>query len=151
MIRVTFDHDYIDNLQDYYHRNECIREQQYLSPEKLLHLAAFCVSKAANIVDDGAESRRNGPDAEAGLDAVRQLSLLCDNADHAVGRLEPVTRVNGQTNAEREMQERHRMTAVPPTAAEKRTGYSPTLRVALSSTIRHLVGRLNICWKTPRV
>ena len=32
MIRVKFDHDYIDGLDDYYHRNECIREQQYLSP-----------------------------------------------------------------------------------------------------------------------
>ena len=33
--------DYIDNLEDYYQRNECIREQQYLSHDKLLHLAAF--------------------------------------------------------------------------------------------------------------
>jgi hypothetical protein len=47
MMRVTFDPYYVDDLQDYYRRNECIREQQYLSPEKLLHLAAFCVSKAA--------------------------------------------------------------------------------------------------------
>ena len=47
MIRVKFDRDFIDDLQDYYHRNESIREQQYLSPDKLLHLAAFCISKVA--------------------------------------------------------------------------------------------------------
>ena len=67
MIRVKFDHDYIDGLDDYYHRNECIREQQYLSPEKLLHLAAFYVSKAATGVNENSESRRNGPNAEAAL------------------------------------------------------------------------------------
>lgn len=151
MIRVTFDRDYIDNLQDYYHRNQCIREQQYLSPEKLLHLATFCVSKAADIVNDTAESRPNGPRAEAALDAVRQLSLLCENADQADGRREPVTVVNGQTNGERETQERHRTTAVAPTLAEKYTGHLRQLRVAVGSTMRGLVGRFNICGKTPRI
>lgn len=95
MIRVTFDRDYIDDLQDYHHRNECIREQQYLSPEKPLHLAAFCVSTAANIVSDSAESRRNGPEAEAALDAVRQLAPLCEAAGLGDARLETVTVVNG--------------------------------------------------------
>ena len=48
MIRVTFDRHYMDNLEDYYRRNECIREQQYLSQDKLLHLAAFCCVKGVH-------------------------------------------------------------------------------------------------------
>ena len=106
MIRVTFDHDYIDNLEDYYQRNECIREQQYLSHDKLLHLAAFCVSKVAIAADERGDTRWNEPKAEAALDAIRQLSLLCEKAVHGKGQIEPATIVNGQANSERQNQER---------------------------------------------
>jgi hypothetical protein len=151
MIPVMFDRDYIDDLQDYYHCNECIREQQYLSPEKLLHLAAFCVSKAATDVNENSESRRHGPKAEAALDVVRQLELLCENAVWGSAQLETVTVVTGQTNGDRETRERHRTTAVPPTMTESCDGDLGKLREAVNSTLRDLVRRLNICWKTPRV
>jgi hypothetical protein len=106
MIRVTFDRDYIDNLEDYYRRNECIREQQYLSQEKLLHLAAFCMSKVAIAVDESGDARRNDQKAEAALDAVRQLSLLCEAGDQVEARTEPITIVNGQSNGAGQNQER---------------------------------------------
>jgi uncharacterized membrane protein YeaQ/YmgE (transglycosylase-associated protein family) len=75
LIRVTFDRHYMDNLQDYYRRNECIREQQYLSQDKLLHLAAFCVSKVAT--DDRGHARKDQQTAEAAVDVIRKISLLC--------------------------------------------------------------------------
>ena len=89
MIRVTFDRHYMDNLEDYYQRNECIREQQYLSHDKLLHLAAFCVSKAAIAADERGDTRWNEPNAEAALDAIRQLSLLCEKAVHGKAKSSP--------------------------------------------------------------
>ncbi|MEX2308998.1 MAG: hypothetical protein WD738_15460 [Pirellulales bacterium] len=151
MIRVTFDGDYIGNLQDYYHRNECIREQQYLSQEKLLHLAAFCVSKVANHIEESGESPRNGQNAEAALDAVRQLSLLCEKADQADARIEPVTIVNGQTNGERHNDERHTTTSATPTLAEKCIVRLLRLRAAAGSAMGAVAGRRNIRGKTPRI
>jgi len=117
MLRVTFDSDYIGGLQDYYRRNECIREQQYLSHDKLLHLAAFCVSKVANNIDEGMERLPNGPKAEAALDAIRQLSLLCEKTVHA--RKEHIIVVNGQTNVETRNHARHKTTSATPSLAEK--------------------------------
>ena len=119
MIRVTFDHDYIDNLEDYYQRNECIREQQYLSHDKLLQLAAFCVSKVAIAADERGDARWNEPKAEAALDAIRQLSLLCEKAVHGKAQIEPVTIVNGQANSERQNQERCATPSVPTTWFER--------------------------------
>ena len=98
MIRVTFDHDYIGNLEDYFQRNECIREQQYLSQDKLLHLAAFCVSKVAVVADKSGDEQSSEQKAEATLDAIRQLSVLCQNAVHGNAQIEHVTIVNGRTN-----------------------------------------------------
>jgi hypothetical protein len=72
MTRVTVDSYYIDDLQDYYVRNECIREQQYLSQEKLLHLAAFCISKASVELNE-CEAPQSATASEAALDVVRQL------------------------------------------------------------------------------
>src|ERR1051325_6229166 len=95
MMRVTFDPYYIDDLQDYYRRNECIREQQYLSPQKLLHLAAFCVSTAAENIGISKENRDNGITREAALEVVRELSTLCDNADLTAAKQAPVTIING--------------------------------------------------------
>jgi hypothetical protein len=109
MIRVTFDPNYIDDLQDYYRRNECIREQQYLSPEKLLHLAAFCVLKAAKDGDDEKERNGNVANREVALDVVRQLLVLCENVDQVQAQLEPVIIVKGQTSHERQNDERRAM------------------------------------------
>ncbi len=114
MMRVKFDPYYIDDLQDYYRRNECIREQQYLSPEKLLHLAAFCVSKATTDGDAETEQHGIGPNREVALDVVRQLSVLCDTADLEHAQQEPVTIVNGETLLERQNKAAQSMTAIPP-------------------------------------
>jgi len=95
-MRVTFDPYYIDDLQDYYRRNECVREQQYLSREKLLHLAAFCVSKATIQVAGQTEQHVDGSNREIALDVVRQLSVLCENVGQVQVQLEPVTVVTGQ-------------------------------------------------------
>ena len=111
-----FDSDYIESLEDYYRRNECIREQQYLSQEKLLHLAAFCMSKAANTIDASGQSRRNGPKADAALDAVRQLSLLCEKPEREESRREPNIVVSGQSNAELQTGAKHTTTSATPTA-----------------------------------
>jgi len=151
MIRVTFDRDYIDNLHDYYHRNECIREQQYLSQEKLLHLAAFCVSKFAGNIDESGESRQNGPQAEAALDVVRQLSLLCGKADQADVTIEPITIVTGHTNGERQSHERQTTAATTPTLVETCIVRLLRLRAATGSIIGAVAGRLNFRWKTPRI
>lgn len=83
MVRVTFDRHYMDNLQDYYRRNECIREQQYLSQDRLLHLAAFCMSKVAVAADDRGDARRDEQKVEAAVDVIRQLSSLCEKEDQA--------------------------------------------------------------------
>jgi hypothetical protein len=114
MMRVTFDPYYVDDLQDYYRRNECIREQQYLSPEKLLHLAAFCVSKAAKDGDAETEQHGIGPDREVALDVVRQLSVLCDDADLEHAQREPVTVVKGETLKERQNNAAQSTTAIVP-------------------------------------
>jgi uncharacterized membrane protein YeaQ/YmgE (transglycosylase-associated protein family) len=102
MIRVTFDRHYMDNLEDYYRRNECIREQQYLSQDKLLHLAAFCLSKVADATDERRQSRP-GERAEAAADVIRQLSLLCGReggqAEDPIRSLIPST-ANGSVKAE---------------------------------------------------
>ena len=121
MIRVTFDRDYIDTLQDFYHRNKCIREQQYLSQEKLLHLAAFCLSKVAIELNKGGETHRNGPKAEAALDAIRQLSILCESANQASAGIGPTTVVRGHTDGERQDLEQHTPTPVSPALVEKST------------------------------
>lgn len=147
MIRVTFDPSYIDDLQDYYDRNECIREQQYLSQEKLLHLAVFCVTNAANHID-GSGALRKAPNVEAALDVVRQLSLLCENADQVDARHEPVIIVNGETNDERHNHERHITGFVTPTLIERWFAHARRLRAAMRSAVRGLIGRLNICSKT---
>jgi hypothetical protein len=76
MIRITVDPYYIDDLQDYYARNECIREQQYLSQEKLLHLAAFCISKASAELNESEAPQPGATMSEAALDVVRQLLPL---------------------------------------------------------------------------
>ncbi len=96
MIRVTFDPYYVDDLQDYYSRNECIREQQYLSPEKLLHLAAFCISRVATNSNINGQPRRHGPRGGAALDAVGQFSLLIDDANPFGACPEPVMIISGQ-------------------------------------------------------
>ena len=109
MIRVTFDHDYIGNLEDYFQRNECIREQQYLAQDKLLHLAAFCLSKVAVTTEERGDERSNESNAEAVLDAIRQLSVLCQKAVHREAQIEPVTIVNGQTNDGQHQESRVRL------------------------------------------
>jgi uncharacterized membrane protein YeaQ/YmgE (transglycosylase-associated protein family) len=99
-IRVTFDRYYMDNLEDYYRRNECIREQQYLSQDKLLHLAAFCVSKVAIATDNGGDARQDEKKVGAALDAIRQLSLLCEKADQAEQPVKAVIIIDGQSNSD---------------------------------------------------
>ncbi len=100
--RVAFDRFYMDNLEDYYQRNECIREQQYLSQDKLLHLAAFCVSKVTIATDDRGDARQDENNAGAALDAIRQLSLLCGKAAQVEKPVEAVMIVDGQTKGEGE-------------------------------------------------
>jgi hypothetical protein len=119
MIRVTFDPYYIDDLQDYYRRNDCIREQQYLSQEKLLHLAAFCISKIAIDADDKGKQQRNESKEEAALDVVRQLSELCDNANPADACLKPVIVVIGHADNEAATRERSTSTLATQTFAAK--------------------------------
>ena len=135
MIRVTFDRDYVDNLEDYYRRNECIREQQYLSQEKLLHLAAFCISKVVDAVHENGDSQRNDQQAEAAFDAVRQLALLCGTADQAAAQFEPVTIVNGQTNDERQDEEQKTTTSGSPTLVERSMVGSPSWWAAAGSVM----------------
>jgi hypothetical protein len=119
MTRVTFDPYYIDDLQDYYRRNDCIREQQYLSQEKLLHLAAFCISKVAIDIDEKGKQRRNELKEEAALDVVRQLSALCDNANPSDACLKPVIVVIGHTSNEAATRERSTLTLATTTFAAK--------------------------------
>jgi hypothetical protein len=125
MMRVTFDPFYIDDLKDYYRRNECIREQQYLSPQKLLHLAAFCVSTAAENVGVLKESLDNGANREAALEVVRELSALCDNADLIAAQRAPVTIINGCNVQEAQNDPAHSTTDTPP---EVRVCYLRLLR-----------------------
>jgi hypothetical protein len=150
MIRLTFDRDYTEDLQDYHHRNECIREQQYLSPEKLLHLAAFCVSKAATELNGCEEPQPAAPNAEAALDAVRQLLPLFEEGVHADLRSEHFI-VNGHTNGEKQDHVRRSTTAEAAMFAEESFFGLRRLRAATGSTIRGLVERLNIGGKTPRI
>jgi hypothetical protein len=147
MIRVTFDPDYVDNLEDYYRRNECIREQQYLSQEKLLHLAAFCISKVVDVVHERSDSRNDQP-AEAAFDAVRQLALLCKTANQAATRFEPVAIVNGQTNEERQDQDRKTTTSGSPTLAERSMVGSPSWWAAAGSVMYAVAKCLSIRKKT---
>jgi hypothetical protein len=149
MISVTFDPYYIDDLQDYYGRNECIREQQYLSTEKLLHLAAFCVSKAIKDVGDETEQHGNGRNREVALDVVRQLSVLCENAGQVQVQLEPVIIVKGQTNQERHNDERHAM-AMASKPVEKPRFDSMRLQSMASSVIDRSIVWLKFASKTPR-
>jgi hypothetical protein len=139
MIRVTFDHDYIDNLQDYYHRNECIREQQYLSQEKLLHLAAFCVSKAAIESNDCGKPDPGAPKAEAALDAVRQLLSLFEKGSYAGMRSKCVI-VNGHANGERQDAERQATAAEAATTVEKTITRLRHLRAAARSAWHAVAG-----------
>jgi uncharacterized membrane protein YeaQ/YmgE (transglycosylase-associated protein family) len=99
-IRVNFDRYYMDNLEDYFQRNECIREQQYLSQDKLLHLAAFCVSKVSIATDDSGGVRQDEKKAGTALDVIRQLSLLCGKAAQAEKPVEAVIIIDGQTKGE---------------------------------------------------
>jgi hypothetical protein len=142
MIRVTFDPYYVDDLQDYYRRNECIREQQYLSTEKLLHLAAFCVTRAAEDIDDGKEQHGNGPNREVAVDVVRQLSALCENAGLAQVQLEPVTTVIGRTHQEIRDEE-VRATAMASKVVARDTIGLMRLQSFVSSAINCSFGWLN--------
>jgi hypothetical protein len=150
MIRVMFDRDYTEDLQDYYRRNECIREQQYLSPEKLLHLAAVCVSKAATESNGREERPPAAWKAEAALDAVRQLLPLFEEGVHADLRSKRVI-VNGLTNGERHDAEPRMTTAEAATIVKKSIGRLRRLRAAVGSKMQGLVERLNNSDKTPRV
>jgi hypothetical protein len=149
MRRVTFDPYYIDDLQDYYRRNECIREQQYLSPEKLLHLAAFCVAKAAKDVADETEPHMKGPDREVALDVVRQLSLLCENADQVQEKLEPAMIIKGETSQERHNDEQREAAVASPLVAKRRIG-SVLLRSMVGSVVDRMFGCFSVASKTPR-
>jgi hypothetical protein len=151
MIRVIFDRDFVDNLEDYYRRNECIREQQYLSQEKLLHLAAFCISKVVDAVHESGDSRRNDRKAEAALDAVRQLALLCGTADQTAAQFEPITIVNGQTIDERQNQDEKTTAAGSPTLVERSMVGSPSWWAAAASVMYVVAERLGIRTKTPRI
>jgi hypothetical protein len=150
MIRVTFDRDYVDNLEDYYRRNECIREQQYLSRDKLLHLAAFCISKAVNTVHESVDSR-NDKQAETAMDAVRQLAQLCETGDHSAARLEPITIVNGQSNDERQNHERQATTSASLTLVKRSVVRSPLWWTAAGSVMCAVAERLGIRKRTPRI
>ena len=150
MIRVTFDRDYIDNLDDYYRRNECIREQQYLSREKLLHLAAFCISKVATTVSEDGEPRRNRPHAEAALDAVGELVLLCERANQADASITPVTIVIGQSSIERESHQLHAMSSATPTFVEHGWCSVQAVWAATGSVVCAVAGWLKFQEKTPR-
>jgi hypothetical protein len=150
MIRVTFDRDYIGNLDDYYRRNECIREQQYLSPEKLLHLAAFCISKVAITVSEDGEPRRNGPQAEAALDAVGELALLCERANQADASITPITVVIGQSSIERERHQSHAMSSATPTFVEHGWCSVQAVWAAAGSVVCGVAGWLKFQEKTPR-
>jgi hypothetical protein len=149
MRRVTFDPYYIDDLEDYYRRNECIREQQYLSPEKLLHLAAFCVSKAAKSVVDETEPHIKGPDREVALDVVRQLSLLCENANQVQAQLKPAMIIKGETSQERHNDEQRAAAVASPLVAKRKIGWV-LLRSMLGSVVDRLFGCFNVASKTPR-
>jgi hypothetical protein len=151
MIRVTFDRDYIDNLEDYYRRNECIREQQYLSSEKLLHLAAFCKSKVVDVVHECDDSQRNDQQAEAAFDAVRQLARLCKTAGQAAAQFEPVAIVNGKTNDERQDQVRKTTTSGSPTLVERSMVGSSSWWAVAGSIMYAVAKRLSIRMKTPRI
>jgi hypothetical protein len=142
MLRVTFDPYYIDDLQDYYRRNECIREQQYLSPQKLLHLAAFCVSTAAENIGDRKESCNNDANREAALEVVRELSALCDNAHLIAAQRAPVTIINGCSFQEAQNDSVHSTIANPP---EVRVRYLRLLRV-IDSVFYRQVAWLKWVW-----
>jgi hypothetical protein len=150
MIRLTFDRDYIDNLEDYYRRNECIREQQYLSREKLLHLAAFCISKVAIAANEGAEPRRNGPQAEAALNAVRELAELCEMANQADASIKPITIVVGQICAERESHESHALPSGSSTLVRNGGHHVLPWWAATGSLMYAATGWLGRQGKTPR-
>jgi hypothetical protein len=82
-----------------------------LLPEKLLHLAAFCVSMATK---DAGTNHGIGPNREVALDVVRQLSVLCDDADLEHAQQELVTIVNGETLMERQNNAAQSTTAIAP-------------------------------------
>ena len=149
MIRVTFDPFYIDDLQDYYFRNECIREQQYLSQEKLLHLAAFCVSKAAKAVDNDAEQAQSGSRGEAALDAVRQLLQHCDHANPSDAGLKPVIVVHGFSNSEMAARERNSTASTTLTFVERSNLRLRRLLGVAVSPVRRLTRRSGANRKTP--
>ena len=149
MIRVMFDPYYIDDLQDYYRRNECIREQQYLSTAKLLHLAAFCVSKAAKDVPGQTEQHGKEPNRELALDVIRQLSALCEISGQVQVQLAPVVIVEGQTNQERHNHERQAMAMASKSADKPRIDRKWAQSVA-NSVINRPIGWLKFALKTPR-
>ena len=151
MIPVTFDRDYIDDLQDYYHRNECIREQQYLSPEKPLHLAAFCVSKAATDVNENQNRGDTDQRQKLRSTSFANYSRSVKRQFGRAGELETVIVVTVKQTAIEKHENDTETTAVPPTMTESCDGDFGKLRAAVNSTLRDLVRRLNICWKTPRV
>ena len=80
---MKFDRYYIDDLQDYYRCNECIREQRYLSPAKLLHLAAFCMSKVATEMDRCDEPQAAAPQAEVARGGIWPLLPVPAERFHA--------------------------------------------------------------------
>jgi hypothetical protein len=121
-----------------------------LSQEKLLHLAAFCISKVVNVVHENGDSRRNGQKADAALDAVRRLAVLCETVNPTSARREPITIVNGLSDDERQNQERLAMTSGSPMLVDQSTVRSPWWWAVTGSVVYAVAERLGIRRKTPR-
>ena len=151
MMRVMFDSEYIDDLADYYCRNECIREQQYLSQEKLLHLAAFCLSKVASNINKSGDTELNNAKAEAALDAIRKISVLCDQASPAARSMAAATIVLGHTSGGRQNEELNPTTSSAPTSVRKWRPSLARLSAAAASMMCAVRGRLNNRSKTNRL
>jgi hypothetical protein len=139
LIRVKFDRCYIDDLQDYYRCNECIREPRDLSPATLVHPAAFCISKVATEIDSCEEPHAAAPQAEAAHGAIRQLLPLPAEGVHADLRSERVI-VNGRTDGERSDAQPRMTTAEAGAIVARSIGRLRRLRATAGSVWRALAG-----------
>ena len=75
-IRVKADPEFFNYLNESLYKESRLPELQDISNDRLLHLAAFCISQVAIMQNEGGESFRSEPRASAAIDAVRQLSAM---------------------------------------------------------------------------
>jgi hypothetical protein len=101
-IRVQVDLEFFNYMGEFLYEESYLPELRDVSNDRLLHLAAFCVSQVAIIQNEGGKSFCSEPRSLAAIDAVRQLSTIYEKMFNGSARTDAVIEIEGKSQPTKE-------------------------------------------------